>query len=582
MNKLRLLLSGLTFLILAACAKQSTPTGGPRDEDPPVLLESNPATQSLNTRPEEITITFDEYIKLENPSKGIVITPRIKKDEVEFSALKNVVTVKLNQELEDSTTYVFDFQKSIVDISEENPAENLKLVFSTGNSIDSMSISGKVNFYFPLSKADLKDVLVGIYPVGDTTDVLTAQPYYLSQVDTTGTFTITNIKNGQYLAYAWKDTNGTLKAEAKSEDYDFLLDTLNLNANIENITFNLSKADITPIRILRSATFGQNFDIIVNRSPIETKLVNDKLGQDYFYTNLDSRIRIYSNSAQPDSVPFQISLRDSVGYTKDSLLWAKFPESDRKPEKLTVTANSGKSFYQNLEVELKFNKPLKSINTDSLYVSYDTASTIAITESMFFFPDSAKRDLLKILLTVPDSITQEVLTIKAADSTFTDIENQVNEAVLSANYRKLKRAGLADEISGTILDAEPPFLVQLLNTKNELVQEQFIENSNAYSFKLVEPGTFKIRVIEDLNGNRRWDPSNFTHRKLAERVFYFKNAEQQPTVVIRSGWSLQDQNIRASDPTGLSKDQNDPVEKPQIDVDNLDETSGKLSLHQQF
>ena len=582
MNKLRLLLYGLTFLILAACAKQSTPTGGPRDEDSPVLLESNPPTQSLNIKPEEITITFDEYIKLENPSKGIVITPRIKKDEVEFSALKNVVTIKLNQELEDSTTYVFDFQKSIVDISEENPAENLKLVFSTGNSIDSMSISGKVNFYFPLSKTDLKDVLVGIYPVGDTTDVLTAQPYYLSQVDTTGTFTITNIKNGKYLAYAWKDTNGTLKAEAKSEDYDFLLDTLNLNSNIENITFNLSKADITPIRILRSATFGQNFDIVVNRSPIETKLGNDKLGQDYFYTNLDSRIRIYSTSTQTDSVPFQVSLRDSVGYAKDSLLWAKFPQSDRKPEKLTVTANSGKNFYQNLEVELKFNKPLKSINTDSLYVSYDSASTIPITESMFFFPDSAKRDVLKILLSVPDSITQEVFTIKAADSTFTDIENQVNEAVLSANYRKLKREGLADEISGNILDAKPPFLVQLLNSKNELLQEQFLENSNTYSFKLVEPGTFKIRVIEDLNGNRRWDPSNFTHRRLAERVFYFQNSELQPTIIIRSGWSLQDQNIRASDPTGLSKDQIDPVEKPQIDVDNLDDNSGKLSLHQQF
>lgn len=562
MKKLRLLFYGLSIILLASCAKQSTPTGGPRDEDPPILQEANPTDQSLNTKPETITLTFDEYVKLENPSKGIVITPRINKDEVEFTALKNVVTVKLNQELEDSTTYVFDFQKSVVDISEDNPAENLKLVFSTGNSIDSLSLSGKVNFYFPASKTDFKDVLVGIYPVGDTTDVLTAQPYYLSQVDTAGNFTITNIKNGKYMAYAWKDANGTLKAEHKSEDYDFVLDTLHLNENISGLTFNLSKADITPIRILRSATFGQNYDIVLSRPAVSTKLENEQLGNRYFYTSNDTRIRIYSDEAQSDSIPFQATLSDSVGFSKDSLIWAKFPESERTPEKLTVSANSGKNFFQNLEAELKFNKPLKSVNTDSLYIAYDTASVIPITREMMSLPDSSRRDILHIRFSVPDSLSQEIFTVKAADSTFTDVENQINETSLTANYRKLKREGLADEISGAITGAQPPFIVQLVNSKNELAHEQFLESSTTFSFKMVEPGTFKIRVIEDLNGNKRWDPSNFTERRLAERVFYFSNAEGQPNLVIRSGWSLQDQNIQASPPTGLPKTENSAVEKP--------------------
>lgn len=563
MSKIILLIYVLTLLLFAACAKQSTPTGGPRDEDPPVLLESNPPTQSLNTKPEEITLTFDEYIKLENPTKGIVITPRVKKDEVEFSALKNIVTIKLNQELEDSTTYVIDFQKSVVDISEENPAENLKLIFSTGKTIDSLSISGKVNFYFPPTKPDFKDVLVGIYPIGDTTDILTAPPYYLSQVDTTGSFTITNVKNGQYLAYAWKDNNGTLKAESKSEDYDFILDTLLLEQNIENIRFNLSKADITPIRILRTASFGQNFDIVVNRGPIDTKLNNENLGSEFFYNFTDNRIRIYPTSSKTDSIPFNISLKDSVGFTKDSLIWAKFPQSERKPDKLLITANSGKNFYQNFEAELQFNKPIKSINTDSLFITYDTVSRIRITESMMSFQDSSKRDLLRIRLSIPDSLSQEIFTVKAADSTFTDIENQVNETILTANYRKLKREGLADEISGNILGARPPFIVQLMNSKNELIREQFLENTSTYSFKLVEPGTFKIRVIEDLNGNKSWDPSNFTQKRMAERVFYFINSEMEPSLIIRSGWSLQDQNITASEPTGTPKGQKKPVENPE-------------------
>lgn len=555
MNKLRLLLYGLSLFIVASCAKQSTPTGGPRDLAPPKLLETNPPAESLNVRPETITLTFDEYVKLENPSKGIVITPRINKDEVIFTALKNGVNVKLNQELEDNTTYVFDFQKSVVDLSEGNPAENLKLVFSTGDTIDSLQISGKVNFYFPPSREDYKDVLVGIYPLGDTTDVMTAQPYYLSQVDSTGRFAITHIKNGKYLAYAWKDANGTLKAESKSEEYDFILDTLNIEENKEGITFNLSKADITPIRIVRSASLGQNYDVIISRTPAETSVTHQKIGQEYFYTNLEGRIRIYSNEPKADSIPFQLVIADSIGFKKDSLIWAKFPQSERKPEKLTVSANSGKSFYQNLDIELKFNKPIQSINTDSLFVTYDTASRIAVTPAMISFADSAKRDLLHIRLAIADSISSEVITLKAADSTFRDIENQFNEASLSANYRKLKREGLADEISGKISGASPPFIVQLLNSKDELVREQFLENTNVYTFKLLEPGNFKIRVIEDLNGNKRWDPSNYLEKRLAERVFYFYNAERQQSLVIRSGWSLQDQDIEATPPTGLRKEE---------------------------
>jgi hypothetical protein len=170
---------------------------------------------------------------------------------------------------------------------------------------------------------------------------------------------------------------------------------------------------------------------------------------------------------------------------------------------------------------------------------------------MIEFVDSTRRDFLKIKLTIPDTLSQDIYTIKASDSTFLDIENQVNETLLSANYRKLKRENLADEISGRILEAKPPFIVQLLNSKNELVKELFLENTDSYSFKLLEPGTFKIRVIEDLNGNRRWDPSNFLQKRNAERVFYFLNEENTQDLVIRSGWTRPEQDIVANTPTGL-------------------------------
>ena len=536
---------------LVSCAKQSSPTGGPRDEDPPILIESNPKDQTLNTKPDQIRLTFDEFVALENASKGVVITPRIDKDKIEFTALKNTITVALNQDLEDSTTYVFDFQKAIVDLSEKNPAENLKIVFSTGSSIDSLSIAGNINIYYPETKEDYKNVLVGIYPITDTTDVFNAQPYYLGQVDTLGNFKISNIKNGLYKAYAWRDLNGNLKSDSKSEDHDFLLDTISLERNLDNIQFNLSKADLTPIRILRSATIGKNYDVIFNKNPIESRLQNEQMGEEFFYSNGDKRLRIYSKTTKKDSVPFNLTVIDSVGFKRDTLIWAKFIESERKPEKLETTVNSGKNFYQNLEIEVKFNKPIKSINFDSLYVEYDTASFFKIKDEMVSFNDSSRRDFLRIKLTIPDSIPKEIFTLKASDSTFIDIEGQVNEKKIEANFRKLKRENLADEITGQIQGAKPPYLVHLIDSKDEILRELYVEQGSTYSFKLVEPGTFKIRVIEDLNGNKRWDPSNFIQKRLAERVFYFKGEEEKTEITIRGGWTLEDQNINASKPTGI-------------------------------
>jgi len=553
-NLIILLIIGI---LAFSCAKQSTPMGGPRDEDPPKILDMIPKDQSLNTKPKEIIITFDEYIKLDNANKNILITPRINKDEVIITAIKNTLVLALNQELEDSTTYVFNFQKSVQDLSEGNPVENLKLVFSTGASIDSLTFTGSVNTYFPGRSDKLEDAIVGLYPLDDTTNVFTAPPYYLTQVDTVGKFHITNIKAGKYLAFAWLDDNNSLKAEYKSEAFDFIRDTININQNIDGIHFNLSKGDQNPIRLLRSSPTVSNYTIVLNKTPVEISLENEKLGTDIFYTLGDKRIILYSEEPIVDSLAFNINLIDSVGYQVDSLIWAKFEDSERKADKLTVNPNSGKSFYQNIPVELTFNKPLKSINYDSLYLAYDTASVIPITPDMLSFRDSLRRDVLKINLIVPDSLPYELFTVKAADSTFMDIEGQYNEVKLAANYKKLKKETLADAITGTIEGAEGPFIVQLLNSKGELKREAYFASGNKFAFNLIEAGIYQIRIIEDSNGNHRWDPANYEERRYAERIFYYVDLETgNRDISIRGGWTLEDLMIRSTPKTGLKTVQN--------------------------
>src|SRR5690606_8754294 len=303
---------------------QSSPMGGPKDEDSPLLLSSSPKNESLNSKPTTIDLVFNEYIKIENPTKQIIITPKIQSDEVEFLATKNRLSIKLNQELEDSTTYVFNFQKSVQDITESNPVNNLKLVFSTGSEIDSLKFSGSLSYVFPRDEKDIVDVLVGLYPAADTTNIFSAAPYYIAQTDSLGNFEITNIKSGEYRAYAFHDDNNSLKAEFRSEAYGFLNENIQLDSNISNVTFKLFSADLSDLKINRSSSVGNNYDLILNKFPAEYELFHPEINDKLFYRLDEKNIRLYHLGETEDSTAVRLIVRDSVGFSIDTTFFAKF------------------------------------------------------------------------------------------------------------------------------------------------------------------------------------------------------------------------------------------------------------------
>jgi hypothetical protein len=201
------------------------------------------------------------------------------------------------------------------------------------------------------------------------------------------------------------------------------------------------------------------------------------------------------------------------------------------------------------------------IRLDSLRIKADSVF-IPIRKEMLSFADSSKRDLLRIQLFLPDSIESELISLLATDSTFQDIEGEMNEKPLQANYKKLKRKDLADGISGEIRGATAPLLVQLINGKKETAYELVIDKGNKFSFSLLESGTYRLRVIEDRNKNGMWDPSNYQQRKSAERIFYYEGEEQTRDLVVRGGWTLEDLIIHATNPSGLKKTDKKSVDKP--------------------
>jgi uncharacterized protein (DUF2141 family) len=531
----------LITILLVSCAKQSTPMGGPKDENPPKLLSITPSNESVNIKPSIVELLFDEYIKTETPNKQIIITPRINKDEMEVTTNKNRVTIKLNQELEDSTTYVFNFQKSIKDITENNIPENLKLVFSTGPKIDSLTFSGSVSFILPQREKYISDVLVGLYAIDDTTNVLTAAPYYIGQADSTGTFKLTNIKAGNYKAYAWHDQNNSLKAEEKQEAYGFISDTVTISENIDDIKFFLSKADLSEFKINRTGVSGTSFDIVLSKFPVVINIEHEDINKSLFYRQNEKTIRLYHNTLRNDSIPVRIGVTDSVGFKLDTVIYSKFENSERKNEKLEAKLTGRKNFISNIQAEIKFNKPLNEINYDSLYIKYDTASIIKLKPEMLSYKDSADRTLLLLNIMIPDSIKQENFNLMAMDSTFRDIEGEYNETKIESPFRKLNKETLAEEIKVKVNTDVLPILVQIQDKKEEIIAEQYLTNTNIAIFKNIEPGTYTVRAILDLNQNRTWDTSNMVENRQAEPIYYLENRENENPrdTIIRGGWSLE-------------------------------------------
>ena len=135
------LIALLCILILAACASIGSPDGGPRDFTPPKVVKCQPANMSVNNRDKKLTLTFDEFIVLENASEKVVVSPP-QKEMPEIRTSGKRIHITLNDSLKENTTYTVDFSDAIVDNNEGNPMGNFTYAFSTGTEIDTMEVSG--------------------------------------------------------------------------------------------------------------------------------------------------------------------------------------------------------------------------------------------------------------------------------------------------------------------------------------------------------------------------------------------------------------------------------------------------------
>jgi len=229
----------ITFLIiqqlavLPGCANIIPPTGGPRDSLPPVLVKATPPDSTSGFKSKTITFTFDEYVELQNIQENLLVSPTPEKAPVLESKLRTV-TVKIKDTLEANTTYVYDFGNAIKDVNEGNVFKNFTYIFTTGNILDSLELSGKVL----LAETGGIDttLIVMLHTSGVDSSVVKERPRYIAKLDGKGFFHFRYMPAGTYYIYALKDESGTKTYLRKDQLFAFADDPVEIKSGAQPVT----------------------------------------------------------------------------------------------------------------------------------------------------------------------------------------------------------------------------------------------------------------------------------------------------------------------------------------------------------
>ena len=557
-----------SYQFFTSCANPASPTGGPRDTIPPLRINTVPEHKSINYQGNSVLMEYDERLKTDKLKDQLIITPLTESD-YDYNVKKNTIKLTFEDPFQDSTTYTLNFRESIQDITEGNPTKDNKFTFSTGTFIDSMSITGYVKEL--LTYDTLENVVVGLYNALDTITIFNGSPYYFTELEEDGSFLIENIKNGQYLLYAFVDENKNLKLETNNESYGFALDTLNLDTGMVSKNIDLINLDLTELKTITAIASGQYFEINFNKYIVDYDFSTINSNHE-IYTNRSKQnksIRFYNNFSDIDSLLVAFSASDSIKNIYQDSVYVKFSESRRKKDEFSIKVQpeDNQSIEPTLKVELKFNKPVITTNTDSIYVQFDTTVVATVHDSLLIWNkwqdeltfqieiDKTKADTILARRIRSEQIKQDSVEAEQQDaqvkqqiSRKTDEETpKINtglqlyfgtgsfysadldtSTVLTYNYNFLEPSDYGIQQVSCKTEYQS-YLLQLVTEKFEIIRE--VINQKSVVFKNIKPGKYKIRVLIDENNDGQWSPGNMIKQIEPEPVYIYPEV-----LVIRADW----------------------------------------------
>lgn len=613
----------LVFLLLVSCAKMGQPDGGWFDETPPKVIGASPADGAVNVNQKKINIYFDEFIKLDNPSEKVVVSPpQLEQPEIKGAGRR--IQISLVDSLKANTTYTIDFSDAISDNNEGNPMGNYTYSFSTGAAIDTMEVSGHVLESENLEP--IKGILVGLYADHADSAFRTKPMLRVSRTDSRGRFVIKGVAPGSYRIYALQDQDGDYKFSQKSEkiafshdiivpsckpdvrqdttwvdslhiksidqvDYThFLPDNIVLRAFTEPLTdrfflkaerqkansftlfFSYGDSILPQIKGLNfEAENAFLVEASVKKDTItywlkDTALVNqDTLLMDITYRMTDSTGVLVNktNSAQEilSKEPYAKRMKEQE---KELAAWTKKQEKKKKKGEPYDSVMEVKPLDVQLSASSQFDPD------QNVIFSFPTPLAKVDTAAIHLY---AKHDTLWYRAPM-EFLPLENRKYELRGEWRPDIEYslEVDSAAFKDIYglasKPIKQGFKVNSLDtyGTLLVNitslhDLPLIVQLLDAQDKVVKETKTVNGVA-EFYYLKPQKYYMRLIVDRNNNGKWDTGNYDSDQQAEEVYYYPEViECKAKWDLTESWDPLARELSLQKPGAITKQKPDKEKK---------------------
>lgn len=526
----RLFVALLICSIFVQCARRGSPTGGPKDETPPVVLRADPPERTVNFKQDRIRIYFDEYIKLNKLNDQLVVSPPLEQSAYLISPQSQAakyIEIEILDSLSSNTTYTFNFGESIVDNNEGNPFSFFSYVFSTGATIDSLTLRGSISD--AIARTPESFVSVMLFPVDSTFNdsiIFKKKPlYFTNTLDSLTVFTLPNLKAGNYLLAAIKDVS-------KNYVYDPSVDKVDEANHIITLP-NDSLFQLSLFKEDSAFEFGKAYQAGKQRVGFGFKgdntiaiELNEKVG--------DSFASVVTRDRERDTIYYWYKGidTDSLRFTlRQDTLSKEYTFRIRKaePDSLKVSFNPSGTLHLTDTLKLIANTPIKQFVQDSMQLRAKDSTLVPFT--------IAQKNMHELHVLF-DIFPNDKYELKLLTGAITDFFNTPNDS-LSTSVNTISRVDYGNLSLRLTNVPSYPIFIDLLDGKEKVVRSMYVEEPRGiYRFAYLLPNKYYVRIRIDENANGKWDTGNYLEGKKPEAVYHFP-----PLLDVRANWELQEQFI---------------------------------------
>ena len=547
-----LLFLALSIFMVQSCAKIGKPSGGPIDKTGPKILRTSIPNGSINVQTKQITLCFDEFVVLNNPSKHVTVSPPLQYP-LSFRLKGKHLIMSWEDTLKPSTTYVFDLDGAVKDLHEGNVLENYVFAFSTGAFLDTLSLYGRLLDAKTLKP--LPDIFVALYDGKDDSSVFKRLPEHITRSDAQGYYSFMFLDKKSFRLFAYSDDNQNFRYDLLSEKFAFkdsLVTPVYYNYKDSSKTVEKHRHLPNEMHVLKVYTplperQGVKSDklldpgrwqIVLQRPAdrFSVKWITPEWNESDYYVKWNKgqdTVDLYtwhpSETGEYKLVVFDgATFSDTLQQKNDGAEAGNSKNKiEHRPGKVILKTNLSKEHPYFQDIVLSINEPVQYIDTNKILKLCASDDTVAL--ALKIQPDHRS---VKLLANIQDGRDYKLLV---PDSLFFGNENRTHDS-LNIAFRTTKDddyGAINIRLESTRIPLSSLVLF-LSDSKNNSYYPVITREGN-YLFEHLSEGSYTLKIWHDQNENKRWDVGDYWQNRLPETVM-----EYPKTFSVRAGWEISE------------------------------------------